>query len=357
MNGINRITAVFQNRNDAERAVEELRGLGVTNEHVSVVARHEDNAGLTGGVATTGGTGAIGTHDAHDADDGRKGVLAGAGVGALLGLGAALIPGVGPFISAGVLSTTLAGAAAGSVVGGVSGSLSDRLESSGYGGDEAREYGRRVEQGGVLVAVEGSGGVSGDRVRDVLTRNGGYIHGGGSLGLSGSTVSNAGYSDLDARYPTADAASTRLRDIDDRLGASSLQERERLQLLEERLIVEKHRERLGSVEVSKHVETRQEQVSIPISHEEIVIERRPVTGERPVEGSISLGAAGETIRVDLEAERANVQKQAYVTEEVEVSKRTETETRTFTETVGREVLDVNRTGDVDIDTDDRDRRR
>ncbi|MFC4456715.1 DUF2382 domain-containing protein, partial [Deinococcus sonorensis] len=42
-------------------------------------------------------------------------------------------------------------------------------------------------------------------------------------------------------------------------------------------------------------------------------------------------------------------KQAYVTEEVEVGKRTESEQRTFTETVGKEVLDVNKTGDVDTD--------
>ncbi|AFZ67262.1 PRC and DUF2382 domain-containing protein [Deinococcus peraridilitoris] len=122
---------------------------------------------------------------------------------------------------------------------------------------------------------------------------------------------------------------------------------DRLRLLEERLVVDKERYRTDSVEVSKHVEMREQQVSVNLSHEELVIERRPVTESRPVEGNVTLGSGSETLRVDLEAERADVSKQAYVTEEVEIGKRTETETQTFNETVGREVLDVNRTGDVE----------
>ena len=45
-------------------------------------------------------------------------------------------------------------------------------------------------------------------------------------------------------------------------------------------------------------------------------------------------------------------KQAYVTEEVAVGKRSVTETQTVTETVGREVLDVNKTGEVRLETDE-----
>ncbi|WP_245588508.1 YsnF/AvaK domain-containing protein [Deinococcus pimensis] len=235
----------------------------------------------------------------------------------------------------------------------------------------------------MLVAVEGSSNVSPDQVRDVLVRNGGYVHGyeSGSRGLTGTTsgigASGLGSTggvdtlgagtmgsasmgagsvssgsvrndDLRDRYPTTESADLRLRDIDSSLSRGDLAERERLQLLEERLFVEKHRELLGSVEVGKHVETRQQNVNVELQHEELVIERRPVNDGRPVEGNVTLGAGSETLRVDLEAERANVQKQAYVVEEVEVGKRTETEQRTFTETVGREVLDVNQTGDVNL---------
>ncbi|PYE47694.1 YsnF/AvaK domain-containing protein [Deinococcus yavapaiensis] len=125
---------------------------------------------------------------------------------------------------------------------------------------------------------------------------------------------------------------------------------QRLHLLEERLAVQKERVHAGSVEVGKHVETRTEQVPVSLTHEEIVIERHAVTNPTPVNGDVSLGAGNETIRVDLEAERAEVRKQAFVTEEVTIGEREVRQTQTFTETVGREVLDVNNTGDVTAST-------
>ncbi len=123
---------------------------------------------------------------------------------------------------------------------------------------------------------------------------------------------------------------------------------QKLQLLEERLLVDKERERVGEVEIGKRVETRQENVDVTLSHDEVVIERRAVTDARPVDGVVTLGATNESIRVDLEVDRAEVRKQAYVTEEVEVTKRQESETKTFTETVGREVLEVEKTGEARI---------
>lgn len=126
---------------------------------------------------------------------------------------------------------------------------------------------------------------------------------------------------------------------------------DRLQLLEERLMVNKERFQVGAVEIGKHIETRQETVNVPLQREEVVIERHQVTDARPVQGAV-LGAASETVRVDLEAERAQVAKQAYVTEEVEIGKRTVTETQQVTETIGREVLDVNKTGDVRLESGD-----
>jgi uncharacterized protein (TIGR02271 family) len=125
----------------------------------------------------------------------------------------------------------------------------------------------------------------------------------------------------------------------------------KLQLLEERLSVNKERYQAGSVQVGKKVETRTENVNVALSREEVVIERHPVSESRPVEGNVVLGAATDTIRVDLEAERANVSKQAFVTEEVEVGKRTETEQKTFSDTVGREVLDVTKTGEIEVTSD------
>ena len=125
---------------------------------------------------------------------------------------------------------------------------------------------------------------------------------------------------------------------------------DRLQLLEERLTVNKERFKAGSVRIGKHVETRQEQVEVPLQREEVVITRHEVTDGRAVQGA-RLGEGQQTMQVDLEAERANIGKETFVTEEVEIGKRAVTETQTVTETVGREVLDVDRDGQIDVDSD------
>lgn len=141
-------------------------------------------------------------------------------------------------------------------------------------------------------------------------------------------AAKAGYREDDAMYQTPD----------------------KLRLLEERLMVNKDRFVAGSVEVGKRVETHQENVNVDLIREEVVIERHAVTDAQAVEGAV-LGADSQTMRIDLEAERANVSKQAFVTEEITVGKREVTDSQTVTETVGREVLEVTKSGDVRLDAD------
>jgi len=132
-------------------------------------------------------------------------------------------------------------------------------------------------------------------------------------------------------------------DADDKLFKAP----QRLQLLEERLNVTKTRERVGEVEVGKRVETHTEKVNVPLEREEVVIERHAVSGGQAVAGAVLGG--NETIKVELEAERANVTKQAFVVEEVEIGKRVQTETQVVTETIGKEVLEVERNGQMVTD--------
>ncbi len=141
-------------------------------------------------------------------------------------------------------------------------------------------------------------------------------------------AAKAGYREDDAMYQTPD----------------------KLRLLEERLVVNKDRFVAGSVQVGKRVETHQENVNVDLAREEVVIERHAVTDAQPVENA-QLGADSKTMKIDLEAERANVSKQAFVTEEVSVGKREVRDSQTVTETVGREVLEVTKSGDVRLDSD------
>lgn len=162
---------------------------------------------------------------------------------------------------------------------------------------------------------------------------------------TGERVLRAAQSDMQATSPAVqDEARSRYRE-------QALRTPDKLRLLEERLVVNKDRFVAGSVEISKHVETRQEQVNVALQREEVVIERHPVTEARPAAEGAVLGAASETIQVDLEAERAKVGKEAYVTEEIGLGKRTVTDTQTVQETVGREVLDVTKTGEVRLEGD------
>ncbi len=174
-----RVTGIFTDRTQAERAITELRRRGISDNDLSIVSRRADDAEVK--------------HEAAHEDTGSrvgKGALAGAGIGTLFGLAAALIPGVGPFITAGTLATTLGAtggaAAAGAIVGGTSGALAGAFANAGYSKDEADFYAPAVERGGVLVAVD-TDDLSEARVRSELTQLGAQTYG-GTTGTTGTTA-------------------------------------------------------------------------------------------------------------------------------------------------------------------------
>jgi hypothetical protein len=164
-----RVTAIFDDRSQAERAISELRRRGVSDANLSVVSRRPDDVEVGRDADTDSAGERVG-----------KGALAGAGVGTLFGLAAALIPGVGPFITAGTLATVLGttggAAAAGAIVGGASGALAGAFAKAGYSREEAEFYGPAVERGGVLVAVDADD-VSESRLRSDLAQLGGRPYG------------------------------------------------------------------------------------------------------------------------------------------------------------------------------------
>lgn len=113
---------------------------------------------------------------------------------------------------------------------------------------------------------------------------------------------------------------------------------ERLQLLEERLQVNKRSELQGEVRIGKRVETRQESVDVPVTRERLVVERNPVTETTADAGDMTL--QDQEITVPLYREEVDVTKRPVVAEEVNIRKERDTETRTVTEQVGRERLDI-----------------
>jgi len=174
----NTVTAVFHDRDDAQRAISWLRDSGVSENAISVAARHGKDYTATGEL---GGK----SEAADDASDAGKGALAGAGIGAgvgvLFGLAAAAIPGAGPFIAAGTLAQVLGAAGgaavAGAVVGGTSGALAGALAHYGLNEAESNYYAGEVERGGTFVGVDLSQTTL-DRttVTDAFRRFNGHFH-------------------------------------------------------------------------------------------------------------------------------------------------------------------------------------
>lgn len=161
----NIVSAVFDTRADAERAVAELRAVGVSDAAISIVARQD------GKNTTTDGSGAEETTDFVGK------VAAGAGVGTLLGIAALAIPGVGPLVAAGAIaSSAIPGAAiTGAAIGGAAGGLAKVLGDHGVADEDAAYYEDRVNNGGVFVSVDVSADTAtADTVTDILYGSGGH---------------------------------------------------------------------------------------------------------------------------------------------------------------------------------------
>jgi uncharacterized protein (TIGR02271 family) len=114
------------------------------------------------------------------------------------------------------------------------------------------------------------------------------------------------------------------------------QNQNNIQLLGEVLRVHKDRVSRGEVRIRKEVITETQSVQVPVTREELVVERRPVDQATPATGSI-----GESeVRIPLSEERASVDKSTVVREEVAVGKKPVQEVRDVSGEVRREELVV-----------------
>lgn len=115
---------------------------------------------------------------------------------------------------------------------------------------------------------------------------------------------------------------------------------QKIKLYEERLLTNKQRQKTGEVAVGKHVETETARVSVPIEKERVIIERTNPTDTREVTPGTVDFREGEVARMEVYEETADIQKKAFVREEVTIRKEVERDTVEATETIRREELDV-----------------
>ena len=152
---------IYRNRQQAERAVDELLANGFRSEDISVLM--QDNVGTKDFA-----------HEKHTkAPEGvTTGAVTGGAIGGTLGLlagiGALAIPGLGPFIAAGPIMGALAGIGSGGVIGGIIGVL----VGLGIPEYEAKRYEGMIKEGGILVSVHCDNSEWVGRAKDVLERTG-----------------------------------------------------------------------------------------------------------------------------------------------------------------------------------------
>jgi uncharacterized protein (TIGR02271 family) len=124
-------------------------------------------------------------------------------------------------------------------------------------------------------------------------------------------------------------------------------------LYEERLIANKHRVKAGEVAVGKHIETETARVSVPIEKERVIIERvNPTDAGRAVNPNEAQFQEGEVARIEIYEETPDIQKEAFVREEVRVKKVVDRDTVEAQETIRREQLDIDTEGNLPVNHPD-----
>ncbi|CAN5436197.1 hypothetical protein BH09SUM1_BH09SUM1_17850 [soil metagenome] len=165
------VSAIFRDRASAEHAIEQLIGMGVDKNEISVLlseqARQTHFADHLDG-------GTIKQVEIKKGDKAESGAAAGAAVGGAMGAiiatiaaaGIIVAPGIGLLV-AGPIVASLAGAGAGGVAGGLVGLV------AGMGVEklEAETFADEIKAGSIVVAVKSTRDAS--TIRKVLEHNGG----------------------------------------------------------------------------------------------------------------------------------------------------------------------------------------
>lgn len=320
------VVGVFADRRNAEQAVSALRSAGFREDQIGVVTRDENGVKGTAAKQTK-------EKGSKMEEGATTGLVAGAGVGALWGLGivAGLLPAIGPIIAGGVLASILASAAGGAAVAGIVGGLI----GLGIPEDEAQYYEGEFKSGRTIVTVKGNGRQ--DEALAIIQQHGGYdMHSAERTPATG-TGSPASSRSTATRAPAASLASSEMG-ASGRTGAEQT-----VQLREEEIHARKQPVQTGEVKVRKEVITEQRSIEVPVEREEVVIERRPVSG--PARGG---DLRAEEIRIPVKEEQVRVEKDMVVKEEVKIGKRKVQDTEQVAATVRKEQLRVESEGDANV---------
>jgi uncharacterized protein (TIGR02271 family) len=221
------------------------------------------------------------------------------------------------------------------------------LAQTGIPSERAGYLIRNLRTGGAIVTVRDA-----DRAAEaerILSANNGQVRYEDAAGVP----VNTGYRDAGlagAGAATIDAADSTGREVTDTGYAdrdrvdSQNPALDRVQLFGEVLRVHKERISRGEVRVRKDVITDNQTVEVPVTREELVLERVAVPANTPAPSS-NIGRDQE-IRVPLSEDRVRVEKVPVVTEEVRIGKREVSDVARVGDDVRHEELHIDSEGDT-----------
>ncbi|HEX8227872.1 MAG TPA: YsnF/AvaK domain-containing protein [Chloroflexia bacterium] len=221
------------------------------------------------------------------------------------------------------------------------------LASMGIDSNAASLYESRLGEGNVVVIVENAGG-RGEDALGIMLQNGAE-----NIDLSkdrtGNTTTTTTTTDYYQRLQSRGANERQYGNYDESLGRARNAEEMNVLLREETLTAVKQSVQSGEVQVQKVVHEKQQEIPVNLRHEEVTIERRAV--DRPATADDLDDMTDQVISVPVYEERAELQKQARVREEVTIGKQAVEEQQTLTGTTRHEHLEVNETGNVVVQGD------
>ena len=113
---------------------------------------------------------------------------------------------------------------------------------------------------------------------------------------------------------------------------------------EEQLRVDKEHAQSGTARLHKYVVTEEQNVTVPVSHEEVRVEREPITDANRDEALSGADISEEDHEMTLNEERVVVSKETTPVERVRLDKETVTEDQQVSEQVRKERIDYEEDG-------------
>lgn len=167
--------------------------------------------------------------------------------------------------------------------------------------DQARTFQEKLQHGGALVTVE-TVAPRGTEARRLLESEGAEYAGSSTTGYAATPASAMPIREPSMEPPAEPSAGGHVFNLHGEL-----------------LRIHKERVQRGEVRLRKETVTEHQSLNVPVTHEQVVIERTPAAAGTPV--SQAGEEAGREVRIPLTEEKVSVEKQPVVTEQVRAEKK------------------------------------